>query len=82
MQWKLERCYVKSWSTSGDAINKHMFIADPVGTLRSQGFAVPTAAEPAWRQFASSLQALERASGGSTYEGALALYIDFQIPVG
>ena len=62
---KLERCFIKSWSTSGDAgapVNGPLFLADPVGTLRGHGVAVLPAEEHAWRQLASALQALQRAA--------------------
>jgi hypothetical protein len=87
MPSKLPRCFVKSWSTSGDAgteMNSLTFLMDPVGTLRQHRIAVAAADEPAWQQLARALQALQRstAQSGSQQVGAHALYVDIQIPAG
>ena len=87
MEYQMSRCFVKSWSTSGDAgtaVNTQMFLMDPVGALRQQKIAVSGAQQQAWQQFARALQALQRTSAGSgsQYAGAHALYLDVQIPLG
>ena len=86
MRYQMARCFVKSWSTSGDAgtmVNTHLFVSDPVGTLRQQKVAVAASREQAWRQLASALRALQLAPGPSESPqgGAHALYLDIQIPL-
>jgi|KBSSwiStaDraftv2_1062776.scaffolds.fasta_scaffold178173_3 hypothetical protein len=87
MEYKPARCFVKSWSMSGDAgtaVNIQRFVMDPVGTLRQHKIAVSAAQEHAWQQLARSLQALQHApaQSGSQPAGAHAMYLDIQIPVG
>jgi len=56
------------------------FLADPIGALRRQGIAVAPEAEPAWRQFASALQALERATARSGTTGVTSsVHFELQI---
>ena len=79
----LENVQITSYQIGADgtSIIGQMFLADPVGSLRRQGFAVPQAAEPAWRQLAFALQALQRASAGPAPAGAQPPYLEIRIPV-
>jgi hypothetical protein len=54
------------------------FLADPIGTLRRQGFAVSPMAEPAWRQLATALQALKPAPGQARTQSPC---LEIRIPV-
>jgi hypothetical protein len=87
----LENCYITSYQLGGMLdMNKHMFTADPVGTMRSRGITVPPDAEHAWRQLVTALQALQRGSDGSTSAENRAfrsrsghlLHLEIQIPAG
>ena len=82
MQWQLENCRITSYSISGAStlVAGQTFVADPVGSLHRQGFAVPPATEPAWRQLANALQALQRASAPAP-AGANTPYLEICIPV-
>jgi hypothetical protein len=82
MQWQLENCRITSYSISGAStlMVGQTFVGDPVGSLRRQGFVVPPATEPAWRQFANALQALQRATAPAQ-TGAKAPYLEICIPV-
>ena len=82
MELHLENVRIVSYQTGGSSapIVGPTFIADPVGSLRRQGFGVPPATEAAWRQLANALQALQRASAPAQI-GAKTPYLEICIPV-
>jgi hypothetical protein len=83
--YHIENCKIVSYELGGarTPMIGQTFLADPLGSLRRQGFAVLPATEPAWRQLAFALQALQRASAESApaQAGAQAPYLEICIPV-
>jgi len=83
--YHIENCKIVSYQLGGarTSLIGQTFLADPIGSLRRQGFAVLPATESAWRQLAYALQALQRGSAGSApvHAGAQAPYLEICIPV-
>jgi len=84
MQYHLENVQITSYQIgvlSRVPIGNLTFLTDPIGFLRRQNIAVPPEAEPAWRQLASALQALERAGARSGNRSAVKASVQFELKI-